>query len=199
MSSIPAWVERHMWKGTVVKFINDTYYLYTNKSKRVPGKKYPQPVQKCIGSITEEGLFINAKIPFVNSGIKVYEYGFTLAVETLWNQCSIHIGKDEKDRDEVLKQLVVRRSPESWFNFKMKDVGWHGQEKALDLYKGLLEKWSGFKLNELEVLKTIYLMDLGDGVRIVSFVADGQKKLLDRIGADLYGYNPKRNKKDCEA
>ena len=104
-----------MRKGTVVKFINDTYYLYTNKLKRVPGKKYPQPVQKCIGPITEEGLFINAKIPFVDSGIKVYEYGFTLAVETLWNQCSVHIGKDEMDREEVLKQLVVRRSPEIYY------------------------------------------------------------------------------------
>ena len=40
----PEWVQQQRIKGTTVKKVGNTYYLYKRTSKRIPGKKYPQPV-----------------------------------------------------------------------------------------------------------------------------------------------------------
>ena len=40
----PEWVQNYRTKGTTVKKIGNSYYLYKRTSRRVPGKKYPQPV-----------------------------------------------------------------------------------------------------------------------------------------------------------
>ena len=199
MNKLPDWVESQMWKGTIVKNINDTYYLYTNRSRRVPGKKNPQPVQKCIGPITEEGLFINARIPYRNSGIRVYEHGFTCAVESLWKKYSPWLTCTEEEAFMYLKRTILERSPQSSVLLTMKGIGWNGKEKSASVTKGCIEKWSGRRFDEFEVLKTVYLIDLGEGMRIVSFVTDEQKELLESVGADLYGYNQKYVKKDNKA
>ena len=46
----PEWVQQQRIKGTTVKKVGNTYYLYKRTSKRVPGKKYPQPVDTYIGN-----------------------------------------------------------------------------------------------------------------------------------------------------
>lgn len=51
----PEWVQKHRVKGTTVKKKGDSYYLYKRTSRRVKGKKYPQPVDTYIGIITPEG------------------------------------------------------------------------------------------------------------------------------------------------
>ena len=45
----PDWVQKHRTKGTTVKKRGDSYYLYKRTSRRVKGKKYPQPVDTYIG------------------------------------------------------------------------------------------------------------------------------------------------------
>lgn len=60
----PEWVEKHRIKGTSIKKINNSYYLYKVTSKRVKGKTYPVSVQKYIGKITEDGLTEAEKISF---------------------------------------------------------------------------------------------------------------------------------------
>ncbi|MCL0201882.1 DUF2452 domain-containing protein [Klebsiella pneumoniae] len=52
----PDWVQEQRTRGTTVKKKGDTYYLYKRTSRRVPGKKYPQPVDTYIGIITPEGV-----------------------------------------------------------------------------------------------------------------------------------------------
>ena len=52
----PEWVQNYRTKGTTVKKIGNSYYLYKRTSRRVPGKKYPQPVDTYIGVITPEGV-----------------------------------------------------------------------------------------------------------------------------------------------
>ena len=44
------------YKGNYSKKIGNSYYLYKRISRRVPGKKYPQPVDTYIGVITPEGV-----------------------------------------------------------------------------------------------------------------------------------------------
>ncbi len=40
----PDWVQEYRVRGTTVKKKGEKYYLYKRTSRRVPGKKYPQPV-----------------------------------------------------------------------------------------------------------------------------------------------------------
>lgn len=57
----PDWVQEQRTRGTTVKKKGDTYYLYKRTSRRVPGKKYPQPVDTYIGIITQEGVIKSGK------------------------------------------------------------------------------------------------------------------------------------------
>ena len=57
----PDWVQAQRVKGTTVKKKGDSYYLYKRTSKRVPGKKYPQPVDTYIGIITPQGVIQTEK------------------------------------------------------------------------------------------------------------------------------------------
>ena len=41
MSRYPDWVNQFKRKGTFIKKVGDSYYLYSNTSKYVRGKKYP--------------------------------------------------------------------------------------------------------------------------------------------------------------
>ena len=69
----PEWVQMHRTKGTTVKKKGDAYYLYKRTSKRVPGKKYPQPVDTYIGIITPDGVVKTQKKKLVLSDIEVWE------------------------------------------------------------------------------------------------------------------------------
>ena len=60
--SYPEWVYKFKTKGTTVKKVGNRYYLYETTSKRVPGKKYPQPIEKYIGAIDEEKGLIKKKV-----------------------------------------------------------------------------------------------------------------------------------------
>lgn len=60
-SVYPDWVQAHKVRGTTVKKVGENYYLYKHTSKRVPGKKYPQPVDTYIGVITPDGVIESKK------------------------------------------------------------------------------------------------------------------------------------------
>lgn len=67
-------------KGNHCKKVGNTYYLYKRTSKRVPGKKYPQPVDTYIGIITPDGIIERKIQQLATTSIKVKEYGFSKAV-----------------------------------------------------------------------------------------------------------------------
>ena len=72
----PDWVQKHRTKGTTVKKRGDSYYLYKRTSRRVKGKKYPQPVDTYIGVITPEGVIQSNKRKVDLTDAEVWEYGF---------------------------------------------------------------------------------------------------------------------------
>ncbi len=76
----PEWVQKYRTKGMTVKKKGDAYYLYKRTSKRVPGKKYPQPVDTYVGIITPEGVLESKKKKVELSNIEVWEYGFSKAI-----------------------------------------------------------------------------------------------------------------------
>ena len=79
----PEWVQNYRTKGTTVKKIGSSYYLYKRNSRRVTGKKYPQPVDTYIGVITPEGVVKSTRKKIDLTGIEVKEYGFSKALQAL--------------------------------------------------------------------------------------------------------------------
>ena len=75
----PDWVQKYRTKGTTVKKKGDSYYLYKRTSRRVKGKKYPQPVDTYIGVITPEGVIQSNKRKISLTDAEVWEYGFSKA------------------------------------------------------------------------------------------------------------------------
>lgn len=60
----PDWVEKYHTKGTSVKKINNSYYLYKVTSRYSKEKGYPVSIQKYLGKITEFGLIEATKVYF---------------------------------------------------------------------------------------------------------------------------------------
>ncbi len=88
----PAWAMKHKQKGTELRLINGTYYLYQVTSKWNPEKKRPQKITgRLLGKITPEGFFesdkeklrkvfhTKAEVPLL-----VKEYGMSYLVQTLF-------------------------------------------------------------------------------------------------------------------
>ena len=110
----PEWVQEQRIKGTTVKKVGNTYYLYKRTSKRVPGKKYPQPVDTYIGIITPDGIIERKRQQLATTSIKVKEYGFSKAV---WDSCPDDwkkaVGEGWEDK---LACMIMKASPESYFS-----------------------------------------------------------------------------------
>ena len=114
----PEWVQAQRTRGTTVKKKGDTYYLYKRTSRRVPGKKYPQPVDTYIGIITPEGVIKSEKKKISLGGIEVKEYGFSQAV---WQLCPEGWKKPlGDDWEEVLSVILRKWSPETYLSKERK-------------------------------------------------------------------------------
>ena len=178
----PDWVQRYRIKGTTVKKKGDVYYLYKRTSRRVKGKKYPQPVDTYIGVITPEGVIQSNKKKISLTDAEVWEYGFLKAV---WELCpgdwKKPLGDDWKD---VLSIILLKQSPNSYIQ-KMRTVkkesDFHDQFAAQtsSLSRRIYKKW-GIGLEGLHQLETIYLVCL-DKTEIISKVNKEQRELLQKI------------------
>lgn len=108
----PDWVKKFRTKGTAVKKVGNSYYLYKHSSKRVPGKKYPQAVDTYIGVITPDGVVRKNKKKVSLENIEVFEYGFSKA---LCDLCTLKWKNDFKeDWRDVLYLIIKEYSPNSY-------------------------------------------------------------------------------------
>lgn len=182
----PEWVQNYRMQGTTVKKVGNTYYLYKRTSKRVPGKKYPQPVDTYIGIITPEGVIESKKKKFSLTGVEVKEYGFSKA---LWELCPEGWKKPlGNDWEAVLSIIIQRWSPESYLSKELvikKEEDFHYQFAAqmASLSRRIYKEY-GIDMNELQKLKSIYLVYLGKE-KVISQVNEEQKRLLENIGVNI--------------
>lgn len=182
----PDWVQAQRAKGTTVKKKGDTYYLYKRTSRRVPGKKYPQPVDTYIGIITPEGVIKSEKKKISLSGIEVREYGFSKAVWQLcpqgWKQ---PLGNDWED---VLFIILRKWSPETYLIKERElkaeqDFHYQFNAQAASLSRRIYKE-HGVGLQELQVLKSIYLVYMGKE-RAISKINPEQELLLKKAKVEL--------------
>ena len=182
----PDWVQAQRVKGTTVKKKGDSYYLYKRTSKRVPGKKYPQPVDTYIGIITPEGVIQTEKKKVSLTNIIVREFGFSKAV---WELCpeawKKAVGEEWED---VLRKIIIDKSPESYLRMDYTPKSPEELHCSVGAQVGMLArrifKQHKIEWTELEALKTIYLVRIGKEEAVSQINAE-QQALLDRIGMKL--------------
>lgn len=182
----PEWVQKYREKGTTIKKKGDAYYLYKRTSKRVPGKKYPQPVDTYVGIITPEGVVKTQRKRVELTDIEVREYGYS---RTLLELCPQEWKNSLGDEwEDVLKTLILRWSPQSYIgrNYTMKDPKeFHcsfGSQAGM-LSRRIYKEYK-IDLRELEMLKSIYLVYIGKE-EAVSRIGEAQRNLLGRLGVKL--------------
>lgn len=181
MKVYPEWVNRHRTKGTNIKKVGNSYYLYKRTSKRVPGKKNPQTYDRFIGVITPEGVKEGKMKKLSTADIEVFEYGFSYALARLCpEKWKIHIGDGWED---VLCEIIRAESPRSYLLREKpeKDTG-----RNINMARHSLEESLNASLSDLYPLKDIYLIVFENG-EAVSKVYDSQQKLLDRLSITVGG------------
>jgi len=182
----PEWVQAQRIKGTTIKKKGDSYYLYKRTSKRIPGKKYPQPVDTYIGLITPDGLVeSNRKILSVND-VEVHEYGFSHAVEQL---CPDDWKKPLGSKwGSVLDYIISRESSETYIKKERSIPTELDEHVQYGAQKGMLIKRMinahGIDFDKLRPLMTVYLVYI-DGKKIISKINEEQQILIDRLGIDM--------------
>lgn len=182
----PDWVQEQRTRGTTVKKKGDTYYLYKRTSRRVPGKKYPQPVDTYIGIITPEGVIKSEKKKISLGGIEVKEYGFSRAI---WQLCPEGFKKPlGDDWEDVLSLILWKWSPETYLLKERKlkseqDFHYQFSAQAASLSRRFYKE-HGIDIKELQILKSIYLLYF-EKEKVVSRISPEQGELLEKIGVEL--------------
>lgn len=182
----PEWVQAQRVKGTTVKKVGNTYYLYKRTSKRIPGKKYPQPVDKYIGIITQDGVIERKRQQLATTSIKVKEYGFSKAV---WESCPEYWKKAVGDGwEDKLACMIIKSSPESYLSVDRdirteEELCFSASSQAGMLSRRFFKKY-GIDFSRLEILKNIYLVYIEDKA-FVSEISEGQMELLRQISVSL--------------
>lgn len=182
----PEWVQAQRTKGTTVKKVGNTYYLYKRTSKRVPGKKYPQPVDTYIGIITPDGIVEKKKTLLATTNVIVKEYGFSKSVQELcpleWKEA---IGEDW---EEKLNLLILHWSPESYIGKEVKiktanELRFNISSQAGNLSRKIYLN-CGLGIEQLKELKGIYIVYI-EKQKLVSQINEKQQKILDKIKMKL--------------
>lgn len=182
----PDWVQEQRTRGTAVKKVGGTYYLYKRTSKRVPGKKYPQPVDTYIGIITPDGIIESKKKKLATTSVEVKEYGFS---KTVWDSCPNDwkkaVGADWEDK---LSCMILKWSPESYLS-KERNVKTEAELNfSMSSQAGMLSrrfyKMYGIEFESLKSLMSIYLVYI-EKEAIVSKITVEQAELLEQVSVNM--------------
>lgn len=187
-NNYPDYVNLYKPKGTIVKKVNNTYYVYEATSKRVEGKKYPvQIVKGVIGKIDENG-FHNTEKVIVDEPI-VRECGFT-------NYLLLHkdiylfdksTDRSKKDKETIFYSLICYLSNNSYL-FDNKKVSIYSIDELIKKYKislgkqiKTIETIIEHNLSEIEDLKYICRVYIGHK-ELKTKINNNQKKVLNILG-----------------
>ena len=179
MARYPEWINPYRKRGTTVKKVGHSYYLYKTKSVRVPGKKNPQPQSEYIGTITESGVITSTVKKLQTDIVRVYEYGFSHTLKQLILEKILQKEKKSSQEEDIFLHWVKQYSPTSYLlrnrvlpKREELHVNFSIQEKKY-------ERISGVKVEELLGLQQIYLVEIGKK-EMISEINEEQKKLLQK-------------------
>ncbi len=106
-SEFPEWAKKikEQHKGTQLRWIGNHIYLYSVRSKRVQGKKYPVIAQEYIGRVTESGLVAPKGFQFTPLATNASH---------LRDICP-HATVGSSEEQETLNSVVLIQNDDSWF------------------------------------------------------------------------------------
>jgi hypothetical protein len=185
MSKYPDWVNAHKTKGTSVKKVGGSYYLYSTTSKRVAGKKYPQPVQKFIGTITPDGVTKSSIRKVSTERVRVFEYGFSFALKHLLPKKFSDDIRDPEKREFAFLNIVRHFSPTSYL---LRDTDVPSPEElhmSLCAQIKKFERLAGVSIPELLPLTGLYLVETKE-TDMLSVVTPGISEIFLKTGVDRY-------------
>ncbi len=191
MNKYPSYVNKFRPKGTIIKKVNDVYYVYKATSKRVEGKKYPvQVIEGVIGKIDEYGFHDTEKVK-LNQDVIVRECGFTNLIlkykDTFMNETYSLFKK--QDREIILYSLIYYLSSNTYIQDKYSDKILPIQE-VIDKYKlsigrqiKMIERIMETTLKEIEELKYICRVYIGEK-ELKTKITKRQKEILEKLMVD---------------
>lgn len=181
----PEWVQKYRERGTTIKKKGDSYYLYKRTSKRVPGKKYPQPVDTYLGLITPEGVVRSNKKKVTLTDIEVWEYGFSKAISDL---CPEGWKKPLGDEwEDILKLIICDWSPNSYLQITglkaKEDFRCQFNSQAASLSRRIFKEHK-IDVKDLAPLKGVYLVMIGKE-KAISKINCEQQELIERLKVEV--------------
>ena len=184
MSNYPDWVNAFKEKGTSIKKVGNEYYLYRSTSKRVPGKKYPQPVETYIGTITREGV-IQTKIRKISTDkVRVYEYGMSYALQSLLPETFLINSHDKETLRFAFLHIVKQVSPKSYLLRDIEIPTISDLHISLNLQYKRYERLAGITIEELRPLSELYLVETRE-CDMLSEITPEMQEIFAKLGVDI--------------
>jgi hypothetical protein len=184
MSNYPDWVNSFKEKGTSVKKIGNEFYLYRSTSKRVPGKKYPQPVQEYIGTITKEGVVKSAVRKVSTDRVRVYEYGMSYTLQKLLPESFLINAHDKETLRLAFLHIVKYFSPRSYLLRGVELPTLSELHINLNIQIKRYERLSGISIEDIKPLSDIYLVETKE-CDMISEVTSEMREILSRPGVEI--------------
>lgn len=184
MSNYPNWVNAFKEKGTSVKKVGNEYYLYRSTSKRVSGKKYPQPVQEYIGTITREGVIKTHVRKISTDRVKVYEYGMSYVLQSLLPEAFLINSHDKEVLRFAFLHIVKHVSPRSYLLRNTELPSLSDLHISLNTQLKRYERLTGISIEELRPLSELYLVETKE-CDMLSEVTSEMSEILARLGVKI--------------
>ena len=184
MSNYPDWVNAFKEKGTSVKKVGNEYYLYRSTSKRVPGKKYPQPVQEYIGAITREGVIKTHVRKISTDRVRVYEYGMSFVLQSLLPEAFLINSHDQDTLRFAFLHIVKHVSPKSYLLRNTDLPPLSDLHISLSAQLKRYERLTGISIEDLRPLSELYLVETKE-CDMLSEVTSEMSEILARLGVKL--------------
>jgi len=196
MSKYPDFVNRYRPKGTIVKKVRNSYYVYRATSKRVPGKTYPvQVIEGLVGKIDKDGFHESYKTLVDSKEVIIREYGFSNYL-LLFEECFIADSNTHRKKSElsnIYRSIIVYLSSNSFLTddksqtiYKVDDLVSKYKISITKQIKALLRILELDSLDVLEPLKYICRVKMGNKV-FKSKLNKIQKNLIGKLGVSEDG------------
>jgi len=184
MSNYPDWVNAYKEKGTSIKKVGNEYYLYRATSKRVPGKKYPQPVETYIGTITKDGV-IKSKVRKISTDrVRVYEYGMSYALQSMLPETFLINSHDKETLRLAFLHIIKHVSPKSYLLRNTELPALSELHISLNVQIKRYERLTGIKIEDLRPLSEMYLIETRE-CDMLSEATPEMHEIFTRLGVEL--------------
>lgn len=181
--NIPESIAKLRPKGTTIVKIDNIYYLYRVKSKRVAGLSYPLVERTYIGTIDENGIH-EGRTKVGSEEIEVFEYGFTKFIEQACQKTKRRIANIYPDTYEaIFRDFILKLSPNSYLRESKRENYDISEASRNNYFRDLEKEILAFGV-EIECLKHVYLLKTKERSLLAKISAE-QAGIIKKLGIKL--------------